>query len=65
MNYILIPKVTYMKGVNMTRFRARDKKGRSLWRKMKWVKDKAKAVIKTDKLEPKYNTTCTQMIFYG
>lgn len=65
MNYILIPKVNYMKGINLTRFRARDKKGRSLWRKMKWVKNRAKAVIKEDKLDKHYSTTCSWMVFYG
>tara|TARA_R100000458_G_C8277761_1_gene253402 strand:- start:184 stop:381 length:198 start_codon:yes stop_codon:yes gene_type:complete len=65
MNYILIPKVTYLKGANLIRFRGRDKDGSTMWRKMKWIKDKAKAVIKSDKLDREYSTTCTYMIFYG
>ena len=62
---ILKPKVNYLKGHRLIRFRSRDKKGVSLWRKMEWVKNKAKAVIKTDKLDKEYSQTTDFIIYDG
>tara|TARA_R100000458_G_C8192745_1_gene185933 strand:+ start:570 stop:791 length:222 start_codon:yes stop_codon:yes gene_type:complete len=61
----LIPKVSYLKGHRLIRFRSRDENGASLWRKMEWVKNKAKAVIKTDKLEKDYSQSYQFIIYDG
>ena len=61
----LIPKVKYLKGHRLIRFRQRDKNGASLWRKIEWVKDKVKAVIKEDKLEKEYSQSVNFIIYDG
>tara|TARA_R100000278_G_C5459118_1_gene160212 strand:+ start:291 stop:512 length:222 start_codon:yes stop_codon:yes gene_type:complete len=62
---LIKPNVNYLKGHRLIRFRSKDKDGSSLWRKMEWVKNKAKAVIKTDKLEKEYSTSTQFIIFDG
>tara|TARA_Y100001951_G_C11223319_1_gene230125 strand:+ start:143 stop:364 length:222 start_codon:yes stop_codon:yes gene_type:complete len=58
-------KVNYLKGHNLARFRKMDKDGSSLWRKMVWAKDKAKAVIKSDRLEKEYHCSYPYIMFCG
>lgn len=61
----LIPKVKYLKGHRLIRFRSRDENGASLWRKMEWVKNKARAVIKSDTLDKEYSQSCNFIIYDG
>ena len=62
---ILKPVVTYLKGHRLNRFRKKDENGVSLWRKMKWVKNRATAIIKQDKLDKEYVTTSKFIIYDG
>ena len=61
---VLIPKVNYFKGANLSRFRGMSPRGRSLWRAMKWKGGRQTAVIKEDKLSTDISTTADFIIFY-
>ena len=62
---ILEPKVNYLKGHRLTRFRSRDKNGASLWRAIKFTKNIAKGIIKTDTLDRDYMQTSSYLVFEG
>ena len=64
MTYLFI-KPGYLEKPSATkRWRNYDKKGRNLWRKMRWKKDRPSVVIKEDKISPDISVTCQYMIFY-
>lgn len=62
---VLIPKVKYLKGHRLIRFRGRDKDGSTLWRTIRWSKNVAKGFIKTDKLDKEYIQTSSFLTFSG
>ena len=62
---ILFIKPSYFEQpLSRVRWRNRDKKGRSLWRKMRWKDNEPVAEIKKDKISPDISVTCQFMIFY-
>lgn len=66
MTTILIPKVAYYnKPHQLKRFRARDKRGVSFWRKFRWNSRNQQTVdLKMDTLDANYTTTSRFILFY-